>query len=83
LQGLSLRAIASELSISRQSVTHYAKKLRNTLYSFEQLRQLSDADLATIVYAVAALGDENTSIRRKDFNTRPLKAKAVPDGSMD
>lgn len=68
-KGLSLRAIASELSISRQSVTHYAKKLRNTLYSFEELRQLSDADLATIVYAVAAPGDENTSIRRKDFNT--------------
>ena len=68
-KGLSLRAIATELSISRQSVTLYATKLHNAPHSFEQLRRLSDADLAAIVYAVVATSEENISSRRKDFNT--------------
>jgi transposase len=68
-KGFSLRAIASELSISRQSVTLYASKLHNSSYSFEQLRQLSDAELAAIVYTTAvSTSADNTSMRRKDFN---------------
>lgn len=68
-KGLSLRAIATELSISRQSVTLYATKLRNAAYPFELLRQLSDTDLAVIVYTVAAASEDDISIRRKAFNT--------------
>ena len=50
-KGYSLRAIAAEISLSRQTVTFYAARLKASAYSFEVLRQLPDAALAAIVYA--------------------------------
>lgn len=68
-KGFSLRAIAAQLSVSRQSVTFYAAKLKTAPHSFEQLRQLADAELAAVVYAVPVPAEENFSLRRKDFTT--------------
>lgn len=50
-KGYSLRAIAAVISLSRQTVTFYAARLKASAYSFEALRQLPDAALAAIVYA--------------------------------
>ena len=47
----SLRAIAAEIGLSRQPVTFYVTRLKASTYSFEALRQLSDAALAAIEYA--------------------------------
>jgi len=50
-KGYSLRAIAVEISLSRQAVTFYASRLKASTCSFEALRHLPDAALAAIVYA--------------------------------
>jgi predicted transcriptional regulator len=50
-KGYSLRAIASEIGLSRQTVTFYATRLKASAYYPEALRQLPDASLAAIVYA--------------------------------
>ena len=50
-KGYSLRAIAAEISLSRQSVTFYATRLKASTHSFEALRQLPDAALSAIVYS--------------------------------
>jgi transposase len=69
-QGYSLRAIASQLKISRQTVTHYADKINTSSYTFSLLRAMSDAELALIVYPPAETADALESERRKDFNQR-------------
>ena len=53
-KGYSLRAISSQLGISRQPITLYAARLRSAAYSLEELRHFSDNDLANIVYAPVA-----------------------------
>ena len=69
-KGYSLRAISAQIGLSRQPVTFYAARLKNSAYSFEALRQLPDAALANIVYApeVAVAIAENT--RRQEFDSR-------------
>ena len=70
-QGSSIRAIASQLKISRQTVTHYAGKIKDCSYSFAALRSLSDAQLASIVYPPAPdISHIDESERRKDFIQR-------------
>lgn len=69
-QGHSLRAIASQLNISRPTVTHYANKINSGSYSFVQLRSMSDAELALIVYPTADIAEIDESERRKDLNER-------------
>lgn len=69
-KGMSLRAIAAELGLSRPPVTLYATRLKSSSLSFEELRQLPDAQLAKIVYQPASPGNLSDSGRRKDFNTR-------------
>lgn len=66
----SLRAIAAELKLSRQPVTEYANRLKRSGLSWEQLRQLPDAELASIVYQPAVLPDFTDNIRRVEFNAR-------------
>jgi hypothetical protein len=65
-----LRAIAAELKLSRQPVTEYAKRLKGAGLSWEQLRQLPDAELSAIVYQPAILPDFTDNVRRIEFNTR-------------
>lgn len=69
-QGLSLRAIATHLKISRPTVTHYANKLKTASYSLLQLRSMSDAALAAIIYPAVDTADIDESRRRKDLNER-------------
>lgn len=66
----SLRAIALQLNISRQSVTLYAFRLKETGQPMELLRQLSDAALCAVVYEPALAIDYSDDLRRMDFNTR-------------
>ncbi len=69
-QGMSFRAIAAELRLSRQPVTLYAARLKSASCSLAELRQLPDAELAKIVYHAAPPDNLSDSQRRKDFNTR-------------
>ncbi len=69
-KGCSLRSISAQLGISRQPVTLYAARFKSSNYSFEELRHLSDADLATIAYAPAVQADYTDAARRLDLNTR-------------
>lgn len=69
-QGHSLRAISSQLKISRPTVTHYANKLSACSYSFVQLRSMTDAELAKIIYPPADGVEMDESERRKDLNER-------------
>lgn len=65
-QGQSLRAIAAQLHLSRQPVTLYAARLKNSGYSLDALRELSDTDLAAIVYQPVAVPIDD--VRRAAFN---------------
>lgn len=69
-KGYSLRAISSQLGISRPTITLYASRLKASSVSFEELRQLSDADLNTIVYTPPVVIDHSNNERRTDFNAR-------------
>ena len=69
-KGLSFRAIAAELKLSRQPVTLYASRLKATALPLAALRQLPDADLAKIVYAPATAADLSESDRKKDLHGR-------------
>jgi len=69
-KGYSLRAIAVQLSISRQSATLYAIRLKKSGQSMEALRQLSDAALSAVVYAPAVVVDYSDDLRRLDFIAR-------------
>lgn len=69
-QGHSLRAIATQLNLSRQTVTHYSCKISNSSYSFLELRSMSDAELAAIVYPPANTSAVDENERRKDLYER-------------
>lgn len=69
-KGYSLRSISVQLRLSRQPVTLYATRLKNSSYSLEALRELPDSDLATIVYPPAATPDLSDNDRRQDFKAR-------------
>jgi transposase len=69
-QRFSLRRIAIQLDISRQTVTFYKCRLQSSSLSLRELRQLPDADLAQVLYAPVALPDFSGDARRMDFNSR-------------
>ena len=69
-KGYSLRGIAAEISLSRQTVTFYAARLKASAYSFEALRQLADASLADIVYAPEVTLPQSESTRRLELDGR-------------
>lgn len=69
-KGYSLRAITAQLKLSRQAVTLYATRLKNAPIAFESLRQLSDTELAKIVYPAEAPSNFDDSVRRQEFNER-------------
>lgn len=69
-KGYSLRAIATQIGLSRQPVTFYAARLKNAAYSFEELRQLPDADLAGIVYAPQVAVALPESARKQELDSR-------------
>src|SRR5450432_1978559 len=69
-KGYSLRAISSQLGISRQPVTLYAARLKSAAYSLDELRHFADNDLANIVYAPVMETDYSDNARRPDFNAR-------------
>jgi len=69
-KGYSLRAISSQLGISRQPVTLYAARLKSAAYSLDELRHFADNDLANIVYAPVMETDYSDNARRLDFNAR-------------
>jgi transposase len=69
-KGMSFRAIAAELRLSRQPVTLYAGRLKSASLSLQELRQLPDAALARIVYEPAVRDNVSESDRRKEVDTR-------------
>jgi transposase len=69
-KGFSLRSIAVQLGISRQPVTLYAARLKSSSYTLYELRHLSDADLAAIVYVPPLPKDHTGDERRLEFNDR-------------
>ncbi|MDQ3142306.1 MAG: hypothetical protein M3Q56_08670 [Bacteroidota bacterium] len=69
-KGFSLRAISSQVTLSRQTVTFYATRLKSAPYSFEELRQLTDEDLAGIVYVPAVAVPLSENARRQEFDSR-------------
>ncbi len=69
-KGFSLRAITPQVGLSRQTVTFYATRLKNAPYSFEELRQLTDADLAGIVYVPVVAVPLSENARRQEFDSR-------------
>lgn len=69
-KGYSLRAIAAQLGISRQPVTLYAARLKSAPHTLEALRQLSDTDLAAIIYTPTVPVDLTDKPRMLDFITR-------------
>ncbi|GAC1426455.1 MAG: IS21 family transposase [Flavisolibacter sp.] len=66
-KGYSLRAISAQLGISRQPVTSYAARLKKANHSLQELRQLSDNDLANIVYGPASEVVYPDDARRQEF----------------
>lgn len=66
----SLRAISTQLDISRQAVTQYTTRLKGSKHTLEELRLLSDSDLANVVYAPAPEITYPDKARRLDFVTR-------------
>ena len=69
-KGYSLRAISAQVGLSRQPVTFYAARLKSSPYSFETLRQLTDADLASIVYAAKVASPLTKNARRQELDGR-------------
>lgn len=69
-KGCSLRAISAQLGISRQPVTIYVARLKSSTFTTEELRHLSDADLAAIIYDPPAQFDFSDDTRRIDFMAR-------------
>lgn len=69
-KGYSLRAISAQIGLSRQPVTFYAARLKDTPYSFEALRQLPDKDLARIVYAPVVSKPLPLNARRQELDVR-------------
>lgn len=69
-KGYSYRRIAQELKVNRKPITNYDKLLQASGFTYEQLRQFSDAELARIVYADEPSLHLADDPRRKDFNSR-------------
>jgi transposase len=69
-KGFSLRAIAAQIGLSRQPVTIYAARLKSAYYSLEELRQLPDEDLASIVYAPAVEKPLPDNARKQELDVR-------------
>ena len=69
-KGFSLRTISSQIGLSRPTVTFYAVRLKSAPYSFEELRQLTDEDLAAIVYVPAVAVPLSENARRQEFDSR-------------
>jgi len=69
-KGLSLRSISTELGLSRQPVTFYAARLKTSSYRLDELRQLTDEDLAKIVYNPIAETKLSDPARRQAFTER-------------
>lgn len=69
-KGYSLRSISAQIGLSRQPVTFYAARLKSAPYSFEALRQLSDVDLASIVYAPKAATPLTVNARMQELDSR-------------
>jgi transposase len=56
-RGYSLRAIADQLGISRDTVTKYARYCEASGKSYDELMTMDDGELGIIVYLPAAKGD--------------------------
>ena len=69
-KGFSLRSIASQMHLSRQTVTLYAEKITNCQLGFKDLREMSDSALAAIVYAIPVDVDISENVRLHDFHQR-------------
>jgi len=69
-KGLSLRAIAAALHLSRQTVTLYAARFHCTPHSLQDLRSLPDSELAELIYPAAATAEDADNLRRQDFKGR-------------
>src|SRR5438132_10745047 len=67
-KGFSHRRIARELQLSRNTVKHYAVQLLSGTCSLEELQQMDDASLSTIVHAKAKQVQPDP--RRADLNAR-------------
>jgi len=68
-KGFSLRSISSQIKLSRQTVTFYATRLKGSPFSFEELRQLSDEGLASIVHVPAVAVPLSENARRQEFDS--------------
>ncbi len=58
------------MGLSRQSVTIYASRLKNSTHSFEALRQLKDSDLSSLVYAPPVVVSLCENARRRGLDCR-------------
>src|SRR6478609_7845818 len=67
-KGFSQRRIARELQLARNTVKEYATRLLQSTYSLQELQQMDDAALATIMYAHAKQSQADP--RREDFKLR-------------
>ncbi len=69
-KGYSLRSISAQVGLSRPPVTFYAARLKNAPYSLEELRQLTDVVLASIVYAPTVVTPLSETARRLELDSR-------------
>ena len=67
-KGFSQRRIAGELQLSRNTVKQYAGLLLDSAYSLQQLQQMDDAALNSIIYAHCKQSQPDG--RREDFKER-------------
>lgn len=69
-QGLSLRETSEKVGLSRQTVTSYATRLRQSGQDWASLRGLSDTELSALVYLPAVVPELVNADRRQDFMGR-------------
>ena len=69
-KGFSLRHISRELKLSRKTVTLYVSRLQNSSYSLNELRNLDDAALASLVYSAPGPSAGKEDPRRVYFISR-------------
>lgn len=69
-KGYSLRAMSEQLGISRQPITTYVARLKNASHSLQELRGLTDIELAAIAYGSPVEVDHSENERRRDFIIR-------------
>ena len=67
-KGFSQRRIARELQLSRNTIKQYAGQLLDSHYSLQQLQQVDDATLASIIYSHSRQWQPDA--RREDFKGR-------------